>query len=104
MVRGAVVLVLAAASALLVPAIARADTPAADVSALDDVFAPGIVRIQPGQAVAWTNDGATAHTVTADDGSWDSGNLDPGATYTHTFDTAGVYPYSCRYHGSPGTG
>ena len=104
MVRGAVVLVLAAVIALLVPAIARADTPAADVSALDDVFAPGIVRIQPGQAVEWTNDGATAHTVTADDGSWDSGNLDPGATYTHTFDTAGVYPYSSRYHGSPRQG
>ena len=51
MVRRAVVLVLAAIVALLVPGIARADTPAADVSVLDDVFAPGIVRIHPGQAV-----------------------------------------------------
>ena len=103
--RRAAVLVLAAAIGLLLPGAAHADAaPAADVSALDDVFAPNVVRIQPGQAVEWTNDGATAHTVTANDGSWDSGSLDPGATFTHTFDSAGVYPYYCRFHGEPDHG
>lgn len=102
--RRAVVLAIAATVPFFAAGVAHAETPAADVSILDDVFAPGVVRIEPGQTVAWDNDGATAHTVTADDGSWDSGNLDPEATFTHTFDTAGVYPYYCRYHGSPGRG
>jgi plastocyanin len=103
--RGAAAVVLAATIGLFVPGIANADTqPAADISALDDVFAPAAVRIQPGQAVEWTNEGATAHTVTANDGSWDSGTIDPGATFTRTFDTPGVYPYHCRFHGAPGHG
>ncbi|HJX07147.1 MAG TPA: right-handed parallel beta-helix repeat-containing protein [Actinomycetota bacterium] len=103
--RWAAVPVLAAALTLFVPGTARADAPVtADVSALDDVFAPDIVRIQPGEAVEWTNEGATAHTVTADDGSWDSGNLDPDASFTRTFDAPGVYPYHCRYHGASGRG
>ena len=45
-----------------------------------------------------------AHTVTADDGSWDSGDLQPGDEFDRTFDRAGVYTYYCRYHGSPGAG
>jgi len=99
------VLVLAATIGLLAPGVARADAaPSADVSALDDVFAPSIVRIEPGQGVEWTNDGATVHTVTANDGSWDSGNLDPGATFSHVFETAGAYQYYCRYHGAPNHG
>src|SRR6185503_11204765 len=46
----------------------------------------------------------SAHTVQADDGSWDSGNLDPGAEFTHTFGEPGVYTFFCRYHGEPGAG
>jgi plastocyanin len=76
----------------------------ASVSAIDDVFTPEIVRIQPGQTIEWTMDGRSAHTVQADDGSWDSGNLDPGAEFTHTFGEPGVYPFFCRYHGKPGAG
>ena len=62
------------------PAPALGDRPyGATVRALDNVFAQQIVRIQPGQSVEWANDGQAAHTVTADDGSWDSGNLAPRA-------------------------
>ena len=63
-----------------------------------------IVRIQPGQTVEWTNEGAAPHTATADDGSWDSGDLPPGATFSRTFEEPGIYAYYCRYHGSPGVG
>ncbi len=76
----------------------------ATVEALDNVFAEQIVRIQPGQTVEWTNEGHMPHTVTADDGSWDSGDLQPGASFSRTFDTPGIYTYYCRYHGSPGAG
>ena len=64
----------------------------ASVSAIDNVFTPEIVRIEPGQTVEWTMDGRSPHTVQADDGSWDSGNLEPGAEFAHTFEEAGVYP------------
>ena len=52
----------------------------------------------------WSNDGRSPHTITADDGSLDSGDLPPGAGFERTFDEPGVFTYSCRYHGSPGVG
>ena len=80
------------------------DAYGASVSAIDNVFTPEIVRIDPGQTVEWTMDGRSPHTVQADDGSWDSGNLEPGAEFAHAFEDAGVYPFFCRYHGGPGSG
>jgi plastocyanin len=38
------------------------------------------------------------HTVTAADGSFDSGYLDQGDTWTHTFETPGSFEYSCLPH------
>jgi plastocyanin len=76
----------------------------ASVSAIDNVFTPEIVRIQPGQTVEWTMDGRSPHTVEADEGSWGSGDLDPGSAFAHTFEDTGVYPFFCRYHGRPGVG
>jgi plastocyanin len=83
---------------------ARADDYDAEISAIDNAFDSGIVRIQPGGSVSWSNDGNSPHTVTANDGSYDSGNLDPGDTYTKVFDQPGVYSYFCKYHGAPGVG
>jgi plastocyanin len=48
--------------------------------------------------VTWTNDDSTKHTVTAADGTFDSGDLVPGQSYTHVFTTAGTYSYACEYH------
>lgn len=48
--------------------------------------------------VIWTNNDNEAHTVTASDGSFDSGNMNPGATFDYTFTTPGTYPYICTYH------
>jgi plastocyanin len=71
------------------------------VEELDNIFDPSARHVAPGSTVEWTNDGRNPHTVTADDGSFDSGNQAPGATYTMTFPKAGVYRYYCRYHGGP---
>jgi plastocyanin len=83
---------------------ADADAHGASVSAIDNVFTPEILRIDPGQAVEWTIEGRSPHTVEADDGSWGSGNLPPGADYSHTFEAEGIFPFFCRYHGRPGAG
>lgn len=67
-------------------------------------FEPATLTIAVGETVRWFNDDALPHTVSATDGSWDSGNLAPGQSYERRFDTAGSYPYLCRYHpGMAGT-
>jgi plastocyanin len=38
------------------------------------------------------------HSATAGDGSFDSGVLSPGATFTRTFDEAGTFAYGCVIH------
>lgn len=86
------------------PSRALAQETEAAVSAIDNAFTESVVRIDLGGTVEWSMDGRSAHTVQADDGSWDSGNLDPRATFARTFDEAGVYPYFCAYHGKPGGG
>jgi len=61
-------------------------------------FEPSTLTIAVGETVRWFNDDALPHTVSATDGSWDSGNLAPGQAFDRRFDTAGSYPYLCRYH------
>ncbi|MGD0765258.1 MAG: cupredoxin family copper-binding protein [Dehalococcoidia bacterium] len=68
------------------------------VTISDYQFTPGAVTIKVGDTVTWTNDGPSTHTVTADDGSFDSGNLSQGKTYSHTFNTAGTVDYHCSIH------
>ena len=56
------------------------------------------VVIGVNNTVIWTNNDNEAHTVTALDGSFDSGNMNPGDTYTYTFTKPGTYTYTCTYH------
>jgi len=63
-------------------------------------FDPADTTIKVGTTVTWTNQDASAHTVTADDGSWSSDSLNQGATYSRTFDQAGNYSYQCSIHPS----
>lgn len=67
-------------------------------------FEPATLTVAPGATVRWFNDDALPHTVTATDGSWDSGNLAPGASFERGYDLPGTYPYLCLYHpGMTGT-
>lgn len=89
------------ATATNTPAAATAtNTPSGPVmvSIVNFSFGPSSVTIQPGATVMWTNDDSVAHTVTADDGSWGSGTLQPGASYSHTFTASGNQPYHCSIH------
>ena len=62
------------------------------------VFQPGSLEVMAGTTVTWTNDDPTPHTVTAVDGSFDSGAIASGATFSQTFDTAGTFAYACAIH------
>ena len=75
-------------------------TPASEVSVeiKDFAFNPATLTIAAGTTVTWTNNDTTAHTVTAADGSFDSGNLAPGDSFSFTFEDAGTFDYVCSYH------
>lgn len=61
-------------------------------------FEPSTLTIAAGETVRWFNDDALPHTVSATDGSWDSGNVGPGQAFERRFDTAGGARYVCLYH------
>jgi plastocyanin len=61
-------------------------------------FDPPTLDIAAGTTVTWTNQDSAAHTATADDGSFQSGKLDQGKSYSFTFDTPGTYNYHCEFH------
>jgi quinohemoprotein ethanol dehydrogenase len=62
-------------------------------------FTPQVVQVPVGTTLTWRNDGATIHTATAADGSWDTGDIPGGgATASVTFDTAGTWTYNCTPH------
>ena len=61
-------------------------------------FAPAAVTVKPGDTVTWVNGDDRDHTVTAADGSFNSGNIEKGGSYSFTFKRAGRYPYSCGLH------
>jgi plastocyanin len=62
-------------------------------------FVPANIVVDVGTTVTWTNDDVVPHTVTSDDGDeLDSELLNPGDTFSHTFDTPGAYAYHCTPH------
>ncbi len=63
-------------------------------------YSPNAVTLVIGvnNTITWTNNDNAPHTVTADDGSFTSGNISPGATFSFTFTKAGTFTYHCVYH------
>jgi plastocyanin len=81
-----------------------------DVDIFDFYFEPSNLVIAPGDTVVW-HAHASDHTVTADDGSFDSSpasgdlvTIPDGSTFSHTFPTIGSFHYYCRLHGIPESG
>ena len=63
-------------------------------------YSPDNVTVVIGvnNTVTWTNNDSSIHTVTANDGSFGSGYLNTGETFTYTFTVPGVYEYHCQIH------
>lgn len=70
------------------------------VKIIDFGFTPASLTVKAGTTVTWANTGSATHTVTSDNGSFDSGNLAPSATFSHAFTTAGTFAYHCAIHHS----
>lgn len=52
----------------------------------------------PGDRITWVNRDIAPHTVTAIDGSWDSGKLEVGEQWTVTITNGQAVDYLCRFH------
>jgi plastocyanin len=61
-------------------------------------FGPTVIQTGVNSWVTWSNAGDEAHTVTALDGSFDSGELGPGEGFSWFFDQPGTYVYYCALH------
>ncbi|BBZ37596.1 hypothetical protein MCNS_06590 [Mycobacterium conspicuum] len=61
-------------------------------------FVPATLTVHAGSTVTWTNHDEEPHTVAASDGSFKSPGMGTGATYSHTFATAGTFDYVCSIH------
>jgi len=70
----------------------------ASVSMSQIKFVPETLTVAVGTTVTWTNEDTVQHNVTADDGTFDSGPIAPGGTFSFTFTTAGTYAYKCTIH------
>jgi plastocyanin len=72
----------------------RAET----VEMVDFAFERPAVTVQAGGKVTWKNQGEAPHTATADDGSFDTGTVEPGKLQAETFKETGTFSYICEIH------
>ena len=83
------------------PSPAVAASPGAAAPVVDTknfAYLPATLTVAAGTKVVFKNSDSTAHTISASDKSFDSGNMDQGATWSHVFTKAGTYTYTCAYH------
>jgi plastocyanin len=92
------VAVAVALGAVCGPGAAVAAAPAARVSIGFATYAPAQISVLTGETVTWKNDSVRNHTVTADDGTYDSGTIVSQSLYVHRYDVPGTYTYTCTLH------
>lgn len=67
-------------------------------------FKPREITVDVGETVSWKNTSKDVHTVSVDTElppgvqPFHSGDVAPGASWSHTFSAAGTYSYVCRHH------
>lgn len=61
-------------------------------------FSPAELTVSPGTEVTFVNNDSVDHTVTSDNGSFDSGTLKSGASFKQVFSSAGTFGYRCNIH------
>lgn len=68
---------------------------------VDNAFVGGDITVLVGTTVIWAHDADRPHTATSDDGTFKSGDLQNGDTFSFTFEEAGTFNFYCEYHGGP---
>ena len=63
------------------------------------MFMPMKITVTPGETIKVTNKDQVAHTLTATDGKFNTGNVNPGKTKTFKAPSMpGTYDYICSIH------
>jgi plastocyanin len=94
---------IALVALLLIPSSASAQSNMVSINIVDDPrpqdqwgYAPTMRRVDPGTWVTWSNSGSDAHSVTAADGPFDSGVLNPSEGFSWYFDQTAPTTTSAR--------
>ena len=72
------------------------------VNMKDFKFDPQTITLNVGDSIIWENGDTVEHTATADDGSFNTDDVEAGEDKTIVFNNAGTFAYYCKYHGGPG--
>ncbi len=72
--------------------------PANSVVIQGNAFTPDTLNVKVGTKVTWTNNDSYTHTVTSNDGVFDSGKLAGNQSFSFTFTKPGTYKYYCVVH------
>jgi plastocyanin len=82
-------------------------TPATNkVSITESAYQPQTITVTVGTTVTWTNNASRPRSATSPKsgpGSFASGLILPGKTFSHTFTVEGTFPYKSAISGSTGT-
>ena len=78
-----------------------------DPANADIAYSPQAMSVAAGTTVTWINEDSVFHTITSGssngttatpDGNFDSGEVQTGEIYAHTFDSIGTFDYYCIPH------
>jgi len=69
-----------------------------NVTIKDFAFSEKFLKVPVGTTVRWTNLDSVGHTVTSDQGYFDSKLFGQGQTFEYTFTAKASYPYKCTPH------
>ena len=61
-------------------------------------FEPAVIDARPGDTIVWINGDFVPHTATSKDGSWDSSDIAPGATWKLVVGVDAKGDYLCSFH------
>ena len=61
-------------------------------------YQPEALTVSAGDTVVWINRDMVPHTATSASGRFDSNEIAPGKSWTHTVRAAGEFAYICAYH------
>jgi serine protease Do len=64
----------------------------------ENYFEPSSVQVPSGSQLIWTNMDSVPHTATADDGSFDTGVIQPNSSGSAVVQTVGSIGYHCNIH------
>ena len=95
-----ILVAVCAALGMAVSTAGAADSNVVSIEMRQQSFIPEKAVVKPGSTVMWTNGDTIPHSVTANDGSFDSGPILPGQSFKWTASSVGNVAYHCIFHPS----